>query len=80
VAVYLALSGQRPFLVKQSRSNHRQALIAKKITAANVVFDPRFWVEYPEAEEFIRAILIADPSQRPSAAELFNHSALTEVS
>jgi serine/threonine protein kinase len=81
VTVYVAFTGQELFRVRKCNRKHRNALIVKKVQSANVVFNPTFWVEYPEAEELIRGILISDPELRPSATNLLAHPILnSEVS
>jgi serine/threonine protein kinase len=77
VSVYAAFSGIRPFAVRNNNPNHRHAMIAKKVQRANIVFDRKFWMDYPEIEEFLRAILVPDPDARPSASDLLSHPILS---
>jgi serine/threonine protein kinase len=78
MTVYVAVRGQRPFAVKTSNANHRRAIIGRSVTRGSIPFEPRFWVEYPELEEFIRSALITDPADRPSAAALLEHPILRQ--
>jgi serine/threonine protein kinase len=76
VTVYVAFCGHQPFDARKGHSNHRNAMIARKVSSGNVAFDRKFWVEYPEAEEFIRDVLKPDPAERPCASDVIGHPIL----
>ncbi|KAI0041377.1 Pkinase-domain-containing protein, partial [Auriscalpium vulgare] len=72
IITYVLLCGYSPF-----RSDDVKALV-RETTEAKVEFHERYWKNVSdEAKSFIRALLSADPADRPTAADALAHPWLT---
>jgi len=69
VIAYTLLAGYFPFDAEEDPD------LWKQIIKVNYEFHPDVWDEIPpEPKDFIRRTLVKEPSQRPTARELINHT------